>query len=50
VWLGECGGVESCWRLYTGGVLHSYLTRFRAYTIARPPQEKNLGEEGASDR
>ena len=27
-----------------------YLTRFRTYKIARPPQTKNLGGEGASDR
>jgi hypothetical protein len=39
------GCVESCWRPYSAGVLQSvcvYVTRFKTYKIAYPPQDKNL--------
>jgi hypothetical protein len=35
------GVVESLWRPYSAGVYNTlYLTRFRTYKIARPPQTK----------
>jgi hypothetical protein len=39
VWLGGWGGVELCWRPYSGGVA-LFLTIFRTYKIAPPPQTK----------
>ncbi len=39
------GGVESCWRPYSAEFYTLYVTRFRTYKIAYPPQDKNLEEE-----
>jgi len=48
---GRGWGVMSC----VGGYILQefntlFLTRFRTYKIASPPQTKNLGEEVATDR
>jgi hypothetical protein len=52
VWLGGGGvGVLSCVGDHILQEFYTlYLTRFGAYKIDRPPQDKNLGGEGASDR
>jgi hypothetical protein len=39
---GGGGGVELCCRPYSAGVLTLFLTRFRTYKIASPPQTKRL--------
>ncbi len=45
-----CGvaGMGFCWRPYSAGVQHSrlYLTRFRTYEIATPPQTKTWEGRG----
>jgi hypothetical protein len=51
VWLGGGWGVLSPVGDYILlEFITLYLPRFRTYKIARPPPNKNIGGEGASDR
>jgi hypothetical protein len=47
-WEGR-GGVETCWRPYSAGVLHSVCVQIQnlLYKITYPPRDKNLEGERA---
>jgi hypothetical protein len=47
---GVGGNVELCWRQYSAGVKHSFSDQIQNLQYCFTTPNKNLGEEGASDR